>query len=110
MQLCSHLPSLHAWVARTAGSANLATAGCIVFSPSICPSCLGPSGLVAKALLMYELVYIAIAVFARLNLVNTNADRIGLRPLQRPTRAMVKWACQQTSSAKMQDGYMGTSM
>ena len=37
----------------------LATDGCIVFSPSTCPSCLGPSGLVASALLMYELVYIA---------------------------------------------------
>ena len=31
----------------------------------MCPSCLGPSGLVAKALLIYELVYIAIATLAR---------------------------------------------
>lgn len=44
--------------------ADLATAGCMVFSPSICPSCLGPSGLTAKALLMYELVYIAISALA----------------------------------------------
>ena len=51
-------------MAKAANFANLATAGCMVFSPSICPSCLGPSGLVANALLIYELVYIAIAIFA----------------------------------------------
>ncbi len=55
----------------------LATDGCIVFSPSTCPSCRGPSGLVASALLMYELVYIAMVRFCVL--CNTSYGELPLK-------------------------------